>query len=1392
VSDSGRLAKPGQLRYRAGTYRTFLAAMQRGARLKPPLATLNIETAGDLTNALMSGWARLCDVLTFYQERIANEAYLPTATEPMSVLCLAAQIGERRKPAVGARTSLALQLIDAAGQPDSLTVEPGPSLAVQSAPASPDTLPVVFEGAERIELRPAWNALPLAIEPVPLPPSLWPGCRSLRLVGTATGIRPGSALLLDVADGPSWLAIVETVQVDRSLGCTLIAWRTPVSAPPGWSATVTAVTLFATTTGLFGRTAMEWADVPEKQKEAIGVRAGGIMLLDRRGFTADPGVPDLDPGPPLWRVPPQAMVPPPDIQALLAIGGETLLAGTGNGLFRSVDGGRSWHPLTLPQRRRASTPPQGRYDVRALSLDSNGTIYAGTEEGVALTSADGGETWTLLTQAVGPPTPRIGRWAGMMHLFDRPKKPPRAQELWTMTGPIRAMTARVGEPDALPDIYAGTDQGVFVLLAGAAHWQPFNEGLSEIHPESGGVDAAVAALALVDGKYLVSATNRGLFFTPPGVPAWQGAGERTECSSLATHGVTAFVGTSAGVLAFAPPGQPKAFNALFVGAPPPVYSLALFDSELYAATAGGFYVTRTDAAGWRSLDVQEVTLFEMDGVFAKDLDEGWLSTLRRRFARFGIELDSDIEVRSLFLPGTNDVERLGWQLREVSPHRRIFRIYREGVLRVTQLVRNRAGAADLLAAADGGLLASLPIGPVLNAEWPDFAITTGEARIDGLVRGAEIFLDRKADGIEAGSRIVLAPAGTSLELLPEVHSVIASDSVLHKAFGQQRTVTQIIVRATAELLSADLRTTNVYAASRAIAPFTATNPDLRPLAGDVLVLPGIQSGLAPGRSLLVSGPRPGAVILPNAAGPGCWEERLVAQAGAEAGPALDQQMVSPGLMDAFAAAGIKLSPGAGVSVVAPGARWLVRDGDRAWRLDLPPDADAALPLRIVAATLYEVVAQAEADDQFWTLVGGDETLIVPCAEAMVVRAASSQASLSEIAILAHAAIDLQANVTEIRLTAPLGNLYDPVLCRICANVVPATQGETVHEVLGSGRPAKAPQSFALLRSPLTHVRDWEGDGARSELRVEVNGRAGRALRFGGGTAPQGGPAEHWLEIPSLALAESWERVHAVAIDEAGRATLQFGDGVHGAPVPSGNDNVAATYRWGAGALGNVPAGTLIALRKRPAGIRSVTNPVAASGGADAEAIEALRERAPRRLSYCRRIVTLADYEAFARNFPGVGRAYAALIEAAEIRLTLATDDWRPVSQAPGLRHSLAVAIEASRADRLALRLEDPYLVAFDVALSIAVDPDADRWLVAGQVRGVLAGTFGAGRCDFGQPVEPRRVIEAAGRVPGVRSATLTALHRTGAPEPRLSPLAAGPDEWLVVNAATGIAIAVQP
>src|ERR671910_2754024 len=108
--------RPGlaAIAYRAGTHAGFKKSMlsSLSAHDLPALRGLNTRDDDDFSVALIDAWAMVADVLTFYQERIANESYLRTAIERGSLLELARLIGYEPRPGVAASTHLAFELED--------------------------------------------------------------------------------------------------------------------------------------------------------------------------------------------------------------------------------------------------------------------------------------------------------------------------------------------------------------------------------------------------------------------------------------------------------------------------------------------------------------------------------------------------------------------------------------------------------------------------------------------------------------------------------------------------------------------------------------------------------------------------------------------------------------------------------------------------------------------------------------------------------------------------------------------------------------------------------------------------------------------------------------------------------------------------------------------------------------------------------------------------------------------------------------------------------------------------------------------------------------------------------------------------------------------------------
>ena len=133
----------------------------------------------------------------------------------------------------------------------------------------------------------------------------------------------------------------------------------------------------------------------------------------------------------------------------------------------------------------------------------------------------------------------------------------------------------------------------------------------------------------------------------------------------------------------------------------------------------------------------------------------------------------------------------------------------------------------------------------------------------------------------------------------------------------------------------------------------------------------------------------------------------------------------------------------------------------------------------------------------------------------------------------------------------------------------------------------------------------------------------------------------WHEAPTLYARGAQEHIYVTRRDDDGKTSVQFGDGSTGARLPSGQTNVRARYRKGIGLEGLVKGGQLSMLLTRPLGVKGVNNPIASDGAQDPEVLDDARANAPLRVLTLERVVSLTDYEDFARAFGGIAKALAA-------------------------------------------------------------------------------------------------------------------------------------------------------
>ncbi|NCC30738.1 MAG: hypothetical protein EOM24_01795 [Chloroflexia bacterium] len=149
-----------RLRYRVGTFSSFRRTMLRripripleadGETIAAPLRNWTARDSDDYGIALLELWAYVADILTFYQERIANESYIRTAVQRSSLVRLANLLNYQPAPGVAASVEIAFLLKDGT----SAQIRAG--FPLQHVPVA-DEKPQTFETSEPLAAQAIWN-----------------------------------------------------------------------------------------------------------------------------------------------------------------------------------------------------------------------------------------------------------------------------------------------------------------------------------------------------------------------------------------------------------------------------------------------------------------------------------------------------------------------------------------------------------------------------------------------------------------------------------------------------------------------------------------------------------------------------------------------------------------------------------------------------------------------------------------------------------------------------------------------------------------------------------------------------------------------------------------------------------------------------------------------------------------------------------------------------------------------------------------------------------------------------------------------------------------------------------------------------------------------------------
>lgn len=212
-----------------------------------------------------------------------------------------------------------------------------------------------------------------------------------------------------------------------------------------------------------------------------------------------------------------------------------IFAGTStNGVFRSLDHGKTWHPMN-----------NGLTDTLVVALAISGeNLFAATTPGFFL-STDNGATWTSADSGLAGATPIclcvtgrnlfLGTWSGLYRSTDNASS-------WSYLGKIPCQYLYCLASDGT-DLFAGASDGVFVSGDYGTTWSK----TSPIQQDVGAYSLATR------GKNLLAGTWQGVYLSTDQGSNWTdvsyGLPPNSSVSCLAINDSSIFAGTYGGLWA---------------------------------------------------------------------------------------------------------------------------------------------------------------------------------------------------------------------------------------------------------------------------------------------------------------------------------------------------------------------------------------------------------------------------------------------------------------------------------------------------------------------------------------------------------------------------------------------------------------------------------------------------------------------------------------------------------------------------------------------------------------------------------------------------------------------------------------------------------------------------
>jgi hypothetical protein len=735
-----------ELSANVGTYADFLRDMLNRIRIQGvategdityPLASLSLEEDSNLAIALVKSWAVVCDILSFYSDRLLNEGYLATARQPESILKLVDMMGYEPARNVVAEVHLNFTVATRPGVNAGLKVPKGTPVA--SVPG-PGENPQVFEVSEEADVAGDWNAAQVFLAPPEAGPAkaeiqtdqsgmLYLDVETTRPspgVGDYMAFLPASATsgLALAPECLAQLAKVASPEPRRTRLCWMPQSRDDTKLI-GNDFQLVALHQMAK---LFGQNAPPWSSLPNAIKLQNGATLSGGVIVLRSGdsLAASRGLPLVKPG----EFPVRALLP----------AGNLMLAATSVGVFTTQATG-GWTPV------RSGPIPT---DIYSLAAAANGDLFAGSV-GAVFRSTDGGNTWDPLN--------------GVVSVQLVPGKSGKPDTWVPVSSQLPRVVVRCLAADFVKSVvYAGTDNGVFSSSFSGGGWARWEAG----YKTKPWTDGPIYALALApNGETLLAGTEKGIATVHTG--GGQNFHAETSPHSIRdilyveeAPNISWICAADGGIFLKSHGPSWVAFNNGLPGAnsksgltPLTVWKLAAGRSSagaVYAATSLGTYCLDAKTERWELVGALPI-VFQFAAVpgVSSALDQ---SLLPPEVISAFAQNKSELKLQAAVV-----VEKAGasWFVFAAPSGGSAWRIELQKETMVVSSADTRAATVD----EEGGVWSVLPSAGIVEKDWPGLSASAAQLDLDDLypaIQPPGWIVLRDASGTDATNHSVLVAA----------------------------------------------------------------------------------------------------------------------------------------------------------------------------------------------------------------------------------------------------------------------------------------------------------------------------------------------------------------------------------------------------------------------------------------------------------------------------------------------------------------------------------------------------------------------------------------------------------------------------------------------------------